>query len=64
MAVLPERRGTGEDWLRTRGYRQASLDTTEPLEAAIAFYEKHGSRRSGSVSDFFAMPLIEHVKHL
>jgi GNAT superfamily N-acetyltransferase len=73
MAVLPEWRGTGtalmllaaiEDWLRIRGCKQVTLDTTEPLKPAIAFYEKHGYRRSGHVSDFFGMPLIEYVKPL
>lgn len=73
MAVLPEWRGTGtalmllaaiEDWLRIRGCKQVTLDTTEPLKPAIAFYEKHGYRRSGHVSDFFGMPLFEYVKEL
>jgi GNAT superfamily N-acetyltransferase len=73
MAVLSEWRGTGtaaallaaiEDWLRGCGCSEVTLDTTEPLAAAIAFYEKHGYRRSGSVSDFFGMPLIEYVKPL
>lgn len=73
MAVLPEWRGTGtalmllaaiEDWLRIRGCKQVTLDTTEPLKPAIAFYEKNGYRRSGHVSDFFGMGLIEYVKKL
>ena len=73
MAVLPAWRGTGtaamlleaiEDWLRNRGCRRVRLDTTEPLEAAIAFYEKHEYRRSGKVSDFFGMRLIEFVRPL
>jgi len=73
MAVLPEWRGTGtalmllaaiEDWLRLRGSKQVTLDTTEPLKPAIAFYEKNGYRRSGHVSDFFGMRLIEYVKKL
>jgi hypothetical protein len=29
------------------------------LETAIAFYEKHGYRRSGNISDFYGMPLME-----
>jgi GNAT superfamily N-acetyltransferase len=71
MAVLPTWRGTGtsamllasiENWLRSRGCRQITLGTTEPLETAIAFYEKHGYRRSGKVSDFFGMRLIAYVK--
>jgi GNAT superfamily N-acetyltransferase len=73
MAVLPEWRGTGtasqllaaiEDWLRARGCRAVALDTTEPLKSAISFYERHGYSRSGSVSDFFGMPLIEYTKCL
>jgi GNAT superfamily N-acetyltransferase len=73
MAVLPDWHGTGtaalllaaiEDWLRTRGCAQVTLDTTEPLKSAIAFYEKHGYHRSGKVSVFFGMPLIEYVKAL
>jgi GNAT superfamily N-acetyltransferase len=73
MAVLPKWHGTGtaamllaaiEDWLRFRGCKQVTLDTTEPLKAAIAFYANHGYRRSGNVSDFFGMPLIEYVKEL
>jgi hypothetical protein len=40
------------------------LDTTEPLQRAMGFYEKHGYRRSGKVSDFFGMPLVEYQKVL
>ncbi len=73
MAVVPEWRGTGaasfllaaiENWLRVRGCRHVTLGTTEPLEAAIAFYEKHGYRRTGTISDFFGMSLIEYAKSL
>jgi GNAT superfamily N-acetyltransferase len=73
MAVLPEWRGKGtaaqllatiENWLRSRGCRAVALDTTEPLKSAISFYEKHGYSRSGNVSDFFGMPLIEYSKRL
>jgi GNAT superfamily N-acetyltransferase len=73
MAVLPEWCGKGvaakllatiESWLRSRGCRQITLDTTLPLEPAMKFYEKHGYRRSGNVTDFFGMPLIEYIKHL
>jgi GNAT superfamily N-acetyltransferase len=71
MAVLPEQRSAGtaaalltsiEDWLRSHGCGEVALDTTEPLAAAMKFYEKHGYRRSGKISDFFGMPLIEYVK--
>lgn len=73
MAVLPQFRRTGvapkllsaiEDWLRIKGCKRVSLDTTLPLQAAINFYEKHGYSRSGRVTDFFGMPLIEYVKRL
>jgi GNAT superfamily N-acetyltransferase len=73
MAVLPEWRGTGtaamllaaiETWLLTCGCREVTLDTTEPLESAIKFYEKRGYRRTGNISDFFGMALIEYSKRL
>ena len=43
---------------------RVSLDTTEPLRRAVRFYERHGFRPSGRVSDFFGMPLFEYVKEL
>ena len=46
------------------GCRRITLDTTAVLEPAIRFYEKHGYRRSGRVTDFFGMRLIEYVKQL
>jgi ribosomal protein S18 acetylase RimI-like enzyme len=73
MAVLPAWQGSGiaaqllrsaEAELRARGCAWISLDTTEPLIAAQRFYEKHGFRRSGKISDFFGMPLIEYAKTL
>jgi ribosomal protein S18 acetylase RimI-like enzyme len=73
MAVLPQFRGAGvaaqlldaiEDWLRTQGCTHVSLDTTLPLQPAMKFYEKHGYLRSGCITDFFGMPLIEYVKML
>ena len=73
MAVLPAHAGTGvagpllsaaEGALRERGCVRVSLDTTEPLQRAIRFYEKHGFRPSGRISDFFGMPLVEYVKEL
>ena len=73
MAVLPQFRGAGlaaqlldtvEEWLRTQGCTRVSLDTTLPLQAAMKFYEKHSYTRSGRVTDFFGMPLIEYVKTL
>ena len=71
MAVLPAWQGCGaaeellihaESALRSRGCKLITLDTTEPLQRAMRFYEKHGYRRSGKVGDFFGMPLIEYVK--
>jgi GNAT superfamily N-acetyltransferase len=73
MAVLPAHAGTGvahqllesaERELRDRGCSRISLDTTEPLRRAIRFYERHGFRPSGRVSDFFGMPLFEYGKEL
>ncbi len=73
MAVLPPWRGRGvaeqlliraERELRLSGCGRVSLDTTEPLERAIRFYEKHGYRRSGEIADFFGMPLYEYVREL
>jgi GNAT superfamily N-acetyltransferase len=73
MAVLPKLRGTGladallkaiEFWLKDHGCRQVTLDTTLPLSAAMKFYENNGYRKSGQVTDFFGMPLVEYVKEL
>lgn len=73
MAVLPEYHGLGlaarllseiEGWLREQGCDRVTLDTTLPLKAAIRFYEKNGYSRSGTIYDFFGMPLIEYVKRL
>ena len=73
MAVLPEWRTTGlaamllleiEGWLKDNGCARVTLDTTLPLAAAIKFYERNGYKRSGQVTDFFGMPLVEYVKEL
>ena len=73
MAVLPSMRGNGvaaqllrraEEELRLCGCTRVTLDTTEPLERAMRFYEKNGYCRSGRVSDFFGMTLIEYQKAL
>jgi len=51
MYVLPEARGTGAGrllldesvtWARVHGGTRLVLDTTERMERAIAFYERHG----------------------
>jgi GNAT superfamily N-acetyltransferase len=71
MAVLPSWQGHGvaadlltaaEAELRNQHCARITLDTTEPLERAMRFYEKYGYRRSGKVTDFFGMPLFEYVK--
>jgi ribosomal protein S18 acetylase RimI-like enzyme len=71
MAVLPSWQGHGvaadlliaaQAELRNQQCARITLDTTEPLERAMRFYEKYGYRRSGKVTDFFGMPLFEYVK--
>jgi len=73
MAVLPQWQGgdvaaqllqAAESELRSQGCRRITLDTTQPLARAVRFYEKHGYRHSGKVSDFFGMPLFEYAKSL
>jgi len=73
MAVLATWHGTGvateliitvETELRVRGCSRISLDTTAVLQRAMRFYEKQGFRRSGRITDFFGMELIEYVKAL
>jgi ribosomal protein S18 acetylase RimI-like enzyme len=73
MAVLPEIQGHGvadrlleraEAELMKENCSRISLDTTEPLERAMRFYERHGYRRSGRTQDFFGMTLIEYLKLL
>lgn len=73
MAVIPQWQGCGlaqqlleavEKRLRALQCRRVTLDTTEPLQRAIRFYERNGYRASGKVGDFFGMPLYEYVKLL
>jgi GNAT superfamily N-acetyltransferase len=73
MAVSADWRGTGlsaqllqaiETWLVDNGCKRVTLDTTLPLQTAIKFYEKNGYRRSGRVSDFYGMPLVEYLKEI
>ena len=73
MAVLPVHLGTGiaarlldsaERELQAAGCARVTLDTTEPLQRAIHFYERHGYRPTGRVTDFFGMPLFEYAKDL
>jgi ribosomal protein S18 acetylase RimI-like enzyme len=71
MAVVPRFQGhkiaesllqAAEEELRRLGSSRITLDTSEPLLRAVRFYERHGYRRSGKVTDFFGMPLHEFVK--
>ena len=73
MAVLASYQGAGiaqrlleraEAELRARKCVRITLDTTEPLQRAIRFYERNGYQPSGRVTDFFGMPLFEYVKTL
>lgn len=73
MAVLPTWQGAGiaaqllahaEAELRKQNCTHITLDTTEPLQRAMRFYEKFGYRPSGKITDFFGMPLMEYHKFL
>ena len=73
MAVRPEWQGAGvaaqllqcvESELRNRKCSRVSLDTTAPLRRAMRFCERNGDQRSGKVTDFFGMTLIEYIKEL
>lgn len=71
MAVRPEWQARGiadrllqraEAELFEQKCRRITLDTTEPLQRAMRFYERNGYRRTGKVLDFFRMRLIEYAK--
>jgi predicted N-acetyltransferase YhbS len=62
--VAEELLGAAEAELRRAGCGRVSLGTTGPLGRAVQFYEAHGFRASGTVSDFFGMELFEYVKTL
>jgi putative acetyltransferase len=73
MAVLPDYQGAGiadallgaaERELRLQKCSRITLDTTQPLQRAIRFYERNGFGPSGRIHDFFGMPLFEYVKNL
>ena len=53
-----------EDGLRRHGCSRVTLDTTRPLERAIAFYVRHGYAPTGTIADFYGMDLIEYAKML
>jgi len=62
--VAEELLGAAEAELRRAGCGRVSLGTTGPLGRAVRFYEAHGFRASGTVSDFFGMELFEYVRDL
>jgi ribosomal protein S18 acetylase RimI-like enzyme len=73
MAVPPQHHGHGiaqlllesmEKHLKTKCCVRITLDTTEPLQRAMRFYEKNRYCRTGKITDFFGMPLIEYAKDL
>ena len=73
MAVDPAWQGCGvanalldvaEAALAEQGCALVTLDTTRVLYRAKRFYERNGYRVSGTVTDFFGMPLYEFVKEL
>ena len=73
MAVLQSAQGSGiasrllaaaEAALSAHGCTRVTLDTTRPLERAIAFYERHGYAPTGVIGDFYGMELIEYGKTL
>ena len=73
MAVLPDFQGAGvaaellrtaEEMIKSWGCSSVTLDTTQALQRAIRFYEKHGYRDTGKIDDFFGMPLYEYRKDL
>jgi GNAT superfamily N-acetyltransferase len=73
MAVRPAWAGKGvaralldaiETELRSLQCTRVTLDTTEPLQTAMRFYERNGYHRTGHIGDFFGMPLIEYAKLL
>jgi len=72
MAVPPQYHGRGiaqlllesmEKQLKTKACSRITLDTTEPLQRAMRFYEKNSYCRTGKITDFFGMSLIEYAKH-
>jgi GNAT superfamily N-acetyltransferase len=73
MAVLPHALGAGvasqllqsaEEALASARCTRVTLDTTRPLQRAMRFYERHGYRPTGRVSDFYGIELVEYAKHL
>lgn len=70
MATLPGWQGSGlaaalmagaESELRRFGCTLITLNSVAPLKRAIAFYERHGFRTTGRVTDLYGMPLVEYA---
>src|ERR1700723_738001 len=53
-----------EAGLQGHGCRRVTLDTTQPLERAIAFYQKHGCTATGHLQHYFGMRLYEFARDL
>lgn len=73
MAVLPRTQGYGiaklllsvvERDLIASKCNRLILDTTLPLQRAIAFYQRNGFTPSGRIEGFFGMQLHEYEKRL
>lgn len=73
LAVRPSWQGRGvaaalmeaaESSLRQSGCARVTLDTTRVLERAMALYVSLGYKRTGRISDFSGMELIEYAKDL
>lgn len=71
MAVLPHWQGglvasellaRAEQELRDQGCISITLDTTQPLQRAMRFYERRGFHKTGRITDFYGMPLFEYRK--
>jgi GNAT superfamily N-acetyltransferase len=56
MAVEHSAQGSG----LAAGCTRVMLDTTRPLERAIAFYRRHGYTPTGVIGDFHGMEVIEY----
>jgi L-methionine (R)-S-oxide reductase len=71
MAVLPHWQGglvasellaRAEQELRDQGCISITLNTTQPLQRAMRFYEKRGFQKTGRITDFYGMALFEYRK--
>jgi hypothetical protein len=62
--IATELLAAAETGLRDQGCTRVTLDTTRPLDRAIAFYARHGYTPTGVIGDFYGMELIEYEKML